>query len=63
MTIRELSREQLAQVKQHYLTHKLEDAGEGVSYGELADVDNLVTDAEIFEAYGDIDFTEGDFWQ
>ena len=61
MTIRELTRDQLLQVKQHYLTLKRDEAGEGVSYGELAEADELITDEEIFEAYSDTEFSEGDF--
>ena len=61
MTIRELTRDQLLQVKQHYLTLKRDEAGEGVSYGELAEADELITDEELFEAYSDTEFSEGDF--
>lgn len=61
MTIRELTREQLQQVKGHYLTRKRDEAGAGISWGELAAADELVTDEEIFEAYSDTEFTEGDF--
>lgn len=61
MTIRELNRGQLLQVKQRYLTLKKDEAGEGVSYGELAEADELITDEEIFEAYSDTEFSEGDF--
>ena len=61
MTVQELTREQLIEVKQHYLTMKRDEAGQGVSYGELAEADLLITDAEIFDAYSDTEFTEGDF--
>lgn len=61
MTVRELTRDQLVQVKQHYLTMKKDEIGEGVSYAELADVDSLVSDDEIFEAFSDTAFSEGDF--
>ena len=61
MTIRELTRDQLLQVKQHYLTLKRDEAGEGVSYGELAEADELITDEEITEAYRDTEFSEDDF--
>lgn len=61
MTIQELNREQLITVKQYYLATKKEKAGEGVSYGELAEADLLITDAEIFDAYSGTEFTPGDF--
>ena len=61
MTIKELTREQLITVKQYYLATKKEKAGQGVSYGEVAEADTLITDAEIFDAYQDTEFSEGDF--
>ncbi len=61
VTIKELNREQLIQVKQNYLTMKNDAAGEGISYSEIAEADLLVTDAEIFEAYKGTEFTTGDF--
>ncbi len=61
MTVQELTRAQLVQVKQQYLTMKRDEAGQGVSYGELAEADLLITDAEIFDAYSGTEFTTGDF--
>lgn len=61
MTIKELTPEQLEQVKQRYYTEKQAEKGEGVSYGELLQVDQLVTDAEILEAYAGVIFTPDDF--
>lgn len=61
MTIKELKPEQLEQVKQRYYTEKQAEKGEGVSYGELLQVDQLVTDAEIIEAYAGVIFTPDDF--
>ena len=61
MTIQELNREQLTQVKQAYYMRKLEEQGQGVSYGELANINELVTDAEIFEAEAGTIFTSEDF--
>ena len=58
MSIKELTREQLIELKQKYYTER----NENVSYGELADIDNLVSDNEIFEEYGDITFVEEDFF-
>ena len=58
MSVKELTREQLIELKQRYYTER----NENVSYGELADIDNLVSDNEIFEEYGDITFVEEDFF-
>ena len=58
MKISQLNVEQLEQVKVHYWTEK---NGENISYGEIANIDNLVSNEEIFEAYGHMDFTEDDF--
>lgn len=57
MKIEDLTREQLIELKERYYTER----NENVSYGELADVDNLVSDNEIFEEYGHITFVEEDF--
>lgn len=57
MNIKELTREQLQQVKQHYYMEN----NESVSWGELADIDELVSDEEIFKEYGHITFVEEDF--
>lgn len=57
MSVKDLTREQLIELKQRYYTEK----NENVSYGELADIDNLVSDNEIFEEYGHITFVAEDF--
>lgn len=58
MKVKELNRNQLEELKQRYYTEK----NENVSYGELADIDNLVSDKEVFEYYKDVDFVEEDFF-
>lgn len=58
MRFKDLNREQIEQLKQRYYC----DRNENVSYGELADIDELVTDKEVEEEFGDITFTEEDFW-
>lgn len=57
MKIEDLTREQLIELKQRYYTER----NENVSYGELAHIDVLVSDNEIFEEYGHITFVEEDF--
>ena len=58
MRVDELNREQLLQLKASYYD---ELHPEGVSYYEYATIDNLVSDAEIMEAYSDTYFVEEDF--
>lgn len=57
MTVKQLNRDQLVSLKQQILT----DGGKDVSYGELADADNLVTDEEVFDRYEGVSFGEEDF--
>lgn len=57
MSVKDLTREQLIELKQRYYTER----NENVSYGELADIDNLVSDNEIYEEYGHITFVVEDF--
>lgn len=61
MTINELTPEQLTQVKQRYYTEKQAEKGEGVSWGELAQINELVTDAEIIAEYSGVNFIPDDF--
>ena len=63
MTIYDLNREQIIQVKQDYLAeHLYEVEGRSPSYGELADVDTIVPDWVILEAYAYYDFSDDDFF-
>ena len=62
MTVYELNAEQLHQVKESYLAQKRDEAGERCYMSELADVDNLISNKEIYEAYSDVDFVEADFF-
>lgn len=58
MTVQELNREQLEQLKRQYYD---DQNPEGVSYGELASIDELVSDAEIMEHFAGVEFVEDDF--
>ena len=73
MTIHELNREQLVELKEQYLS-RLDDEGtlnevlydnpdddRGLSYGELANADSLVPDDVIFHEYEGTMFSEDDF--
>lgn len=59
MTVCDLSREQLRQLKQRHLMEQ----GASLSWGELADIDSVISDEEIQEAYEGTDFVEEDFFQ
>lgn len=59
MSVEELSREQLIELKQNYYCNVLNN---NASYGELADIDNLVSDEEIFKEYSGVIFTNDDFF-
>ena len=69
MTVQELSREQLTELKEHYLV-ELDNCGEleevagidTISYGVLADIDEIVPDEVVFNHYDGIDFVEDDFF-
>ena len=66
MDVTELNRDQLVELKQNYLC-ELDDSGEheevvGVSYGELADADEIVPDDVIFDHYSGVIFTNDDFF-
>ena len=62
MQIQELNPTQLEQVKQRYYIEKQETAGELVSFGDLMQIDELVSDEEVFDAYSGTVFTEDDFF-
>lgn len=61
MTVRELSREQLDELKQNHLTRKMDEAGESPSYGELAEASEKISDEEIFDEYDGTEFSPDDF--
>lgn len=59
MGVRELNRGELIKLKQNYYCNEL---GNNASYGELANIDNIVTDEEIFNFYDYVDFVKDDFF-
>ena len=63
MKVTELSRDELIELKQRYLMEQREEAHEDEpSYGELAIVDELISDDEIFAEFDYIDFEKDDFF-
>ena len=60
MNVRELNRNQLNELKEHYLTQKLYNENKDVSYGELLESHNI-SDSVIFDEYDGINFYNDDF--
>ena len=62
MNVRELSRDQLVELKQAYLCETNNSVNYGTSYEELADADSLISDNEIITQYDGYDFSDDDFF-
>lgn len=61
MTYDELIEDMKLEIKQRILMERNERRGEGTSYGELADVDSLVSDEDAKDWAEGIEFSEDDF--
>ena len=57
MSYDELNRNQILALKQSYLVR----TQDSVSYNELAEADNLVSDEELEQEYKNVNFVEEDF--
>ena len=71
MDVRELTREQLVELKQNYMSELVNEGTfaevmgrdyDEPSYGDLAEADELITDEFIFEYYAGTDFVNDDFF-
>lgn len=62
MNVRELTREQLTELKQRYYTEQADERGEDVSMDVYIYIDDYITDNEIMEAYDSYTFTSDDFF-
>lgn len=62
MTVEELNHDQLSQVKVNYYTNDLGEPNGPLSYGDLLDIDDIVSDDEVYDAYAGVVFTEDDFF-
>lgn len=62
MSFDELNAEQKLELKQRILTERNEQKGEGTSYGELADADDLVSDEDAKDWAEGMAFSEDDFF-
>ena len=61
MTVRELSDDQLVELKQRMADDEIyETEGRGASYGELAAAESI-PDERVFELYDGVDFSNDDF--
>lgn len=62
MTVKELKRSQLQELKIKYLDDLLnEQEGRCISYGEMADIDEIISDEKIFHEFSGYCFTDEDF--
>lgn len=61
MTYDELDEEQRIELKQRILMERSDQRGEGTSYGELANADNLVSDEDARDWAAGMEFSEDDF--
>lgn len=61
MRLSDLTNEQRLELKQDIVKDRNEHIGEGTSYGELANADELVGDEVLEEAYAGTEFSPDDF--
>ena len=62
MDVTELNKEQLSELKQRWYDDKVyEETGDNASIGELASIDDLVSDDTIMEEYRHMNFGNDDF--
>lgn len=63
MNVKELTSEQLQQLKVNYLDNLLqEEENRNISYNEIAQIDLLVSNELIFKLYQNYTFTDEDFF-
>ena len=59
MKVKQLNREQLQQLKVQF---REELDGKPLSYYEIANIDDIVSDGEVYSWYEGIEFVDEDFW-
>ncbi|MGN1217957.1 MAG: hypothetical protein ACI4TD_08270 [Phocaeicola sp.] len=62
MTVQELNRDQLIEIKESMLVERMDAEGDWPSWDEIANADSLVSDEDVFEEYANTVFTEADFF-
>lgn len=60
--VKELNRDQLVELKQAMLCERMDQHGECPSYGELAEVDETISDEEVYIFYAGFIFSPDDFF-
>jgi hypothetical protein len=61
MTLKDLTEDQKIELKQNILTQRMDARGESPSWDELAIADDLVSDEDLEDWYGDTEFSPDDF--
>lgn len=61
MKVKELNEFQLQELKQNLLCEKYDRMGKTPSYWELAYVNNIIPDEEVYSSYENVNFAEEDF--
>lgn len=59
--VRDLTYDQLSELKQSFLFDRMVENGNWPSYGELANADETITDEAVFAAYEGTVFSPDDF--
>ena len=59
MTVYELNHDQLNQVKVNYYTNDLGETNGPLSYGDLLNIDGIVSNDEVYDAYAGVDLLGG----
>ena len=62
MTVYELNRDELNQLKEDYVTEMAIKEDRDICMGELLDAHYEVADETIFEFYEGVEFVKEDFW-
>lgn len=64
MNVKELTENQKFELKITYLQEILDEANENrnPSYGEIYEINNIISDEDIFERYKNIEFENDDFF-
>jgi hypothetical protein len=63
MKVKDLSRDQLEQLKQDLVFEMNESNGESTSWSDLAYADETIGDEEVFEKFANVEFVEEDFFK
>ena len=62
MNVRELTRDQLEELKSRMICERNEERGGGMSWYEIVHVNSLISDEEVFRRYAGFIFFDDDFY-